>query len=185
MKNLTFLTKLSRRVASLRRDQSGVSAVEFALVLPLMLTLYLGAVETSQAVAIHRKVTLAARTVADLASQVGSINNTDMTNMLTAARAVIAPFPDGVLQVTVSAVTIDANGIAKVTWSDTLNGTARAVDSTVPLPSALNVANTQLIWSEVHYNYTPTVGYMITGTLNLFDQIYMRPRLSETVKRTT
>jgi Flp pilus assembly protein TadG len=108
-----------------------------------------------------------------------------MTNMLTAAWAVIAPFPDGVLQVTVSAVTIDANGIAKVTWSDTLNGTARAVDSTVPLPSALNVANTQLIWSEVHYNYTPTVGYMITGTLNLFDQIYMRPRLSETVKRTT
>jgi len=185
MKDFSFLTRLSRKVASLRRDQNGVSAVEFAMLLPLMVTLYLGAVEVSQAVSIHRKVTLTARTVADLASQVTSINNADMTNMLTAASAVIAPFASGELKVTVSAVSIDANGIARVTWSDTLNGTARAVNSTVALPSALNVPNSQLIWSEVHYNYLPTVGYVVTGALNLFDQIYMRPRLSESVNRTT
>ena len=77
MKNLAFLTRLSRRAVSLRRDQRGVSAVEFAMLLPLMVTLYLGAVEISQGVAIHRKVTLTARTVADLASQVTSINNAD------------------------------------------------------------------------------------------------------------
>ena len=185
MKNFSFLTRLSRKVASLRRDQKGVSAVEFAMMLPLMVTLYLGAVEVSQAVAIHRKVTLTARTVADLASQVTSINNADMTNMLTAASAVVAPFPSGELKVTVSAVTIDANGIARVAWSDTLNGTARAVNSTVSLPSAVNIPNSQLIWSEVRYNYLPTVGYVVTGALNLFDQIYMRPRLSESVNRTT
>ena len=40
-----------------------------------------------------------------------------------------------------------------------------------------------LIWSEVAYNYKPTIGYVITGTLNLSDQIWMRPRLSETVTR--
>ncbi len=185
MKDFSFLTRLSRKFASLRRDQKGVSAVEFAMMLPLMVTLYLGAVEVSQAVAIHRKVTLTARTVADLASQVTSINNADMTNMLTAASAVVAPFPSGELKVTVSAVTIDANGIARVAWSDTLNGTARAVNSTVSLPSAVNIPNSQLIWSEVRYNYLPTVGYVVTGALNLFDQIYMRPRLSESVNRTT
>ena len=79
-------------MSSFRRDQRGVSAVEFAMLLPLMITLYLGAVEISQGVAIDRKVTLTARTVADLASQVTSINNSDMTNMLNAAAAVIAPF---------------------------------------------------------------------------------------------
>ena len=62
----------------------GVSAVEFAMLLPLMITLYLGGVEISQGVAIDRKVTLTTRTVADLASQVSSINNADMTNMLNA-----------------------------------------------------------------------------------------------------
>jgi Flp pilus assembly protein TadG len=185
MKSFSFLTRLSQRITSLRRDQKGVSAVEFAMLLPLMVTLYLGAVEISQGVAIHRKVTLTARTVADLASQVTSINNASMSNMLKAAEAVIAPFDKNQLKVTVTAVTIDANGIAKVAWSDALNGTPRAVNSTVSLPTALNVANSQLIWSEVHFNYLPTIGYVVTGALNLFDQLYMRPRLSETVARTT
>ena len=51
------------------------------------------------------------------------------------------------------------------------------------LPAALNVANTTLIWSEVSYSYKPAIGYVITGTLNLSDQICMRPRLSDTVTR--
>jgi Flp pilus assembly protein TadG len=183
MKTFTLLAGLSRQVSALRRDQKGVSAVEFAMILPLMLTLYLGAVELSQGVAIHRKVTLTARTVADLASQVTSINNADMTNMLNATSAVVAPFDASKLKVVVSAVTIDNNGTAKVVWSDTRNGTARGVGSTVTLPTALNVNNTTLIWSEVTYAYRPTIGYVITGTLNLADQIYMRPRLSDTVTR--
>ena len=61
------------------------------MLLPLMITLYLGSVEVSQGIGIDRKVTLTARTVADLASQVSSINNTDMTNLLTASQSVIAP----------------------------------------------------------------------------------------------
>jgi hypothetical protein len=78
---------------------------------------------------------------------------------------------------------VDANGSAKVKWSDTLGGTARAVGASVTLPAALNVANTSLIWSEVSYSYKPAIGYVITGTLNLSDQLYMRPRISEKVER--
>jgi hypothetical protein len=36
----------------------------------------------------------------------------------------------------------------------------------------------------VQYTYKPVIGYVISGTLTLKDQIYMRPRLSEDVKRT-
>jgi Flp pilus assembly protein TadG len=183
MKKFAFLTKLTKRLSSFRGDQRGISAVEFAMLLPLMITLYFGVVEISQGVAAHRKVTLTARTIADLASQVTNINNTEMGNMMNAASSVLSPFDVSKLKVTVSAVSIDANGIAKVVWSDTLNGTARAVDSTVTVPTALNVVNTQLVWSEVTYAYDPAVGQAITGTLNLFDQIYMRPRLSETINR--
>ena len=175
---------LLEQTRSLIADQRGVSAVEFAMLLPLMITLYLGAVEISQGVGIDRKVTLTTRTVADLASQVSSINNSDMTNLLNASAAVIVPYDTSKLKVTVSEVTIDSNGTAKIVWSDTLNGTARAVGSTVTLPTALNVASTSLIWSEVSYTYKPTIGYVVTGTLNLADQIYMRPRVSDSVTRT-
>jgi len=85
--------------------------------------------------------------------------------------------------VTVTSVNIDANNRATVTWSDSLNGTARTVGSTVTVPTALIVANSSLIWSEVQYLYKPTVGYIITGTLTLKDQLYMAPRLSTAVTR--
>jgi Flp pilus assembly protein TadG len=87
-----FQLPLSQQVAGLGREQDGGTAVEFAMLLPLMLTLYLGAVEISQAVAIDRKVTLTSRTVADLASQASSISSSDMSNILGASSAVIAPY---------------------------------------------------------------------------------------------
>ncbi len=183
MKNMTRRFSVSQGFARFAGDQRGASAVEFAMLLPLMLTLYLGTVEVSQGVGIDRKVTLTTRTAADLAAQVSSINNAGMTNLLNATSAVIAPYDPSKLKVTVSLVTIDANGSAKIAWSDTLNGSKRATGSVVTLPAALNVANTSLVWSEVSYSYTPTIGYVVTGTLNLSDQIYMRPRLSDTITR--
>jgi Flp pilus assembly protein TadG len=153
------------------------------MLMPFMLALYFGTVEVTQGVAVDRKVTLTARTLADLASQVSSIDNAGMTNILNATAAIIAPYDQTKLKVVVSAVTIDNNGAAKIVWSDTLNGTRRTVGATVTLPTALNVANTTLIWSEVTYSYKPVVGYVVTGTLTLSDQMYMRPRLSDSVTR--
>ena len=81
------------RLRRFRRDREGVSAVEFALTLPLMLTLYLGGVEAGDGFAIQFKATLAARTVTDLASQYVSINNAAMSSILRAATTVVAPYP--------------------------------------------------------------------------------------------
>jgi Flp pilus assembly protein TadG len=184
MRTIASFIGLSRQLARFAHDRRGVSAVEFAMLLPLMITLYLGTVEISQGVAINRKVTLTTRTVADLASQVSSINNADMTNILKATAAVVAPYDASKLKVVVSAVTIGADSVAKVTWSDTLNGTKYEPGTVITtIKPALKVPNTTLIWSEVTYLYKPTIGYMISGTLTLADQIFMRPRLSDTVTR--
>lgn len=172
------------RLYRLTVDQRGASAVEFAMVLPLMVALYFGAVELSEGIGISRKVSLTARTVADLVARVSSINNAGMTDVLNASTAVMAPYSTTPLRITVSSVKIDANGRATIDWSDTRNGTARAVGSTVTLPGALVIPNTSLIWSEVQYDYRPAVGYVITGTLTLKDQLFMSPRVSSSVTRT-
>ena len=173
---------LLRRVSGCARDERGVSAVEFALILPLMVALYLGGAEVSQGLTIDRKVTLVARTVADLAAQTTEITTTnDMTNILDAATAVIQPYSIDKAKVVVSQVSIDSNGIAKIDWSDTKNGTKRTPGSVVTLPGPINIPNSSLIWSEVSYNYEPAIGYIITGPMTLTDQIYMRPRKSDKV----
>jgi Flp pilus assembly protein TadG len=161
-----------------------VSAVEFALLLPLMLTLYLGSTEVSTGIAINRKVTLTAHALADLASQYTSIDNSDMSNILNASSDIIAPYPVANLQAVVSELSINAQGVASVVWSDTLNGTARSVGQIVTIPTALAVPNSYLILGEVQYSYKPPIGYVLTNTLTLQDHIYMRPRQSSSVART-
>lgn len=185
MKRLAcFAKRLVQPFAHFSADRRGVSAVEFALLLPLMVTLYLGTVEVSQGISVDRKVTMTARTVADLISQVTTVNNSGMNDILNASIAVMYPYSVSPLKVTVTEIYIDANNKATVVWSDGYNGSGRAVGSTVTVPSALLIANSYLIWSEVQYGYKPTVGYIITGTLNLSDQLYMAPRLSTSVSRT-
>jgi Flp pilus assembly protein TadG len=181
MRVALLAARVRRPLRRFLRDKRGVSAVEFAMLLPLMITLYLGGVEVSSAIAVDRKTTLVARTLGDLVAQSTSVNAADMTNILNAATTVVQPYSSSLLKVTVSRVDVDANGSAKVIWSKAQNTTARAANSSVTLPAALNTANTSLIWAETQYAYTPTIGYVITGTMQLKDQIYMRPRLSDTV----
>lgn len=167
-----------RRVTQLTRDKRGVSAVEFALLAPLMVGIYLGSVEISEGINVDRKVTLAAGAIANLAGQSTTISSSDMTNLFDATSTIMSPYSTTPLKVTVSCISIDANKVAKVKWSATRNGTARAAGSSITLPSALLVASTQLIYGETSYTYRPTIGYVITGSLNLSDTMYQSPRIS-------
>ncbi len=170
--------------AGFLRDARGVSAVEFAMILPVMMVLYRGGVEISRAISINRKVTLAARTMADLVAQVQKVNATDIGNVLTAGESIAWPFNDASLKLRVSNVKIDPMGVAKVEWSRARNRTPRANNETVTVPAGINIPNTSLVWGEVEYLYTPQIGggfSIIKEGLLLHDQIYMRPRLNDNV----
>jgi Flp pilus assembly protein TadG len=160
-------------------DRRGVSAVEFALLAPVMITLYVGCAEISDGVGADRKVTMTAAAVANLASQVTTISTSDMTNIMDATSAIIAPYSTSQLSITVSCISIDSQSRATVKWSVTRGGTARS--GSVTIPTALAVANSQLVLGEASYQYRPTVGYTVTGTLNLSDRMYMSPRITAPV----
>ena len=57
------------RRSNLSQDCRGVAAIEFAMIVPIMLVMFFGTVEFSSGVAVDRKVTLMARTLSDLTSQ--------------------------------------------------------------------------------------------------------------------
>jgi Flp pilus assembly protein TadG len=175
--------RLRRHLRRFARDRKAVSAVEFAIVLPFMLTLYLGGVEAGDGLAVQFKSTLAARTVADLASQYVSIDNATMSSILGAASAVVTPYSAANMVVTVSEVATNAKGQGTITWSDSLNGTAHSVGQSVTLPTALQTPNISLIWGEVTYPFTPQMGYVLTGTINIYQSVFFYPRLSSSVAR--
>lgn len=169
----TMPLRMPRLLSRFARDKRGVSAVEFAFLAPLMIAMYLGVVEISDGVAADRKVTLTAGALANLVGQSQTLVTADMTNIFNASTAIMKPYSVGNLKATVSCLKIDLTGKATVAWSETSGGTARAVGSGATIPPALAIPSTSLVWSEVSYAYTPIIGYTITGTLNLTDQMFM------------
>lgn len=173
-----------RRRRGFVADRRGVSAVEFAMLLPLMMTLFLGSVEATQGIATNRKVTLTAHALGDLASQYTDINNADMSNILAAGSAIIAPYAAANLREVVSELSINSQGQASVVWSDTLNGTALTAGQIVSVPASLAVPNSYLILAQVSYGYNPTYAFVMTGTVTLQDTSYVLPRQSTSIART-
>ena len=175
--------------AALFRDPSAIAATEFAVIVPIMLVMFFGTVEFSSAVAIDRKVTIMARTVADLTSQGATVNDTDLTNFFAASLAIMTPYDKTPTNATVSELYIDpASGDVRVQWS---KGSApRSVGSVVTaiVPTSLIsrdpntnaiLPNQYLIFSEVSYLYVPTIGYVMVKTgVNMNDVAYTRPRQS-------
>jgi len=168
-----------------RASRSGVSAIEFALILPIMALLFCGTVDVSDAVTVNRKITRATDTLGDLVSQVTSISNADMKNILDISAAIMSPYSTTPLKMVISGVAIDSKGKATVTWSDARNRTALTKGSTVTLPSGIATPDSFLIVTEVTYAYEPTIGYVMTGTFNLKDVSYTKPRAGTTVARTS
>lgn len=178
------LGRLFRPFNRLAGDRSGVSAVEFAMILPIMVSLYLGGNEIGTGLTISRKVAHVSSSLSDLVAQSKTITDTDMTNILDAAAAVITPYSQANLTLRLSLIKVDAAGTATVMWSDARNTTALAAGSVVTtVPAEVKTANTYLIAGEVHYDYLPTIGYVMTGHFDLHDTFYLRPRLSSDVKR--
>src|SRR3954471_15565527 len=139
--------RVRRAVASLRDDCRGIAATEFAMIVPLMLTLFFGVIEFSSGVAVDRKVTLVARTLSDLTSQSTTVTDTDLTNFTATGKAIMTPYSATPLNSTVSELYVDPTTLAaKVKWS---KGTSpRGLDTTVIIPAALQIGGTYLIYSE-------------------------------------
>ena len=160
-------------------DGSGLAATEFAVIVPLMLVMFFGTVEFSSAVAIDRKVTLMARTLSDLTSQSTSVADSDMTNFFAASTGILTPYDATPVSSTITELYVDSTQTAHVQWS---KGTApRTQKSVVSIPTTLAIAGTYLIFSEVSYLYTPSIGYVLKGAITLSDVAYTRPRQSTCV----
>lgn len=159
------------------KSDSGIAAVEFAMTLPIMLVLFFGVVEISNAVAVYRKVTLMAHTLSDLTSQSQEVQDSDLNNFFAASTGVMMPYSPTPITQTITELWVNPSGQAFVQWS--VGSSPLAARSPFPsLPSSLAVPNSYVIFSQVSYVYTPVVGYVIAKSgITLSDFAYTRPRV--------
>jgi Flp pilus assembly protein TadG len=187
------MLKLAKSLLQRRAGESGMAAVEFALIAPIMMLLFFGLVETCNALNAHQKVTAVASTAADLTSQATQVSKADLADIYAASSAIMSPFSASDVTITISSITgTKARNIGKVVWSQTNGkGTAHTVGSTIIIGDPTTLANDDtgllpadcdsaaqcsLIFAEVSYNYTSPYGKFITGVLKMADLFYSKPR---------
>lgn len=177
----------SRLVASIRRfwlDRRGVSAVEFALIAPVVMLIYFGMVEFCQGYMAQRRAGHTASTVADLVAQSDATSTQDLAAVFAIGDMIMRPFSADNLSIRVSSVTMDDKGVARVDWShaNDKNLPAREKAEIISdLPPGLIENEQSLILGETEFGYNSAFGQVIKKPIRFTRSYYLRPRTVEKV----
>lgn len=188
-----MLARLGRIVQALKSfglAERGVAVVEFALILPIMLLVYLGSVEAGALISTDRKVQAVAGAIGDLVARADkSLTTAQMQDYFRAASGIMTPYsPDPVLQM-VTVIAVDDSGGTKVLWSRQFQNqtysthTAHAVNASYPLPKemiAISKGRT-VIAAEASYAYVPLFGLIFNQPINLSRSSFYQPRSGGTI----
>ncbi|MFD2052758.1 TadE/TadG family type IV pilus assembly protein [Mesorhizobium calcicola] len=185
-------TGIWRKAIRFWSDRRGIAAVEFALIMPILLIMYFVTMEASQAIETSKKVSRIGSMVADLVTQQPTVVKADIDAIMQIGTITLQPYNRSAPSITVTAiqVTTDATPLVQVVWSRKLvNGVASAGPTTTTVPSTLKVAGTFLIRVDSNLGYKPVITWSAgsqqkLGLTSAFNNIsmgetyYLRPRRS-------
>lgn len=166
------------------RAKSGVAAVEFALLAPMMIFLLFGSIDLIDALSTSKRVEVTTVSLADVVSRDTEVDDDEIDGLWAAANMLMFPDDSLTMDLRVTSVRIESNSSARVVWSEGRNSLAPlGVGSSVPLPPAMMNPGTSIIMTEARYRYNPPVGFLFIGGTNLQHTAYRRSRLVDPIPR--
>lgn len=161
-------------------DQRGLAAIEFALIAPIMIILYLGLTEFCQAYMAERRTSHTTAMVADLVAQSDKTTSEKIDEVFAIGQLIMKPFPADPLLVRVTSVTMNDTGVASVDWSKSNNQAAFPKrdkgDPVTDLPAGLISKDESLIIGETNYEYNSAFKAAMPGPIVFKRTYYLRPR---------
>jgi len=176
---MKLLNRLRQIIDRFGEDTKAVAAVEFALVVPVMLLLYVGSVEGSSLISMDRRVQTIAGAMGDLVSRSNvKVAACDIKDFFQASAGIMAPYSTAQLQQVVSSIFVKADGTTEVKWSKSNGGTTLEVGKPYELPAAMtNISlNAYVIVSTASYSYTPITGIIYDHPIQLRRENFYLPR---------
>jgi len=186
-------------------DRRGAAAIEFALIAPLLLSLYFVTMEVGQGIETNKKVSRVGSLVADLITQQNTITAGEIDSIMDIGAAILQPYGRSkpTIRITAIEVTNESTPKVKVVWSRKLENGAPDRDETPgqpparPLPPKLKVKGTFLIRVQSELDYKPVITWSADqqqvlglgvmgkifkdGILDMGEVYYLRPRASTTI----
>ena len=184
MKMAHFAPNLTR----LLKNKSGIGAVEFSLLAPVLLLLYFSTFELTVAFTVFGRVSRASSTIADLIASQTQVDKNYLGTMPDVMASIMAPYTAAdATTLKMSGIKLDGAAKATIDWSmDKNKGKPYTVGSNTTVPDDLKVANTYLIRSElvVPYStlvYIPGMAYSKLSSMTFTKVYYFAPRLGANV----
>jgi Flp pilus assembly protein TadG len=174
-----------RFVRGFRRDVRGIAAVEFGLIVPLLLLMLIGTVEVSRAVAMDRRFNLVTTMVADLVAREDKITAADLTAIYKIVNQVMSPYDASSLKVSVIPVMASSTNASNTkVYAGTANrpshngGPQLAKCASYTLTQSLIAKGASVIVVETSYTFEPIFLNYVLGKSSWTDKAYAIPRRS-------
>jgi Flp pilus assembly protein TadG len=202
MRSKNFLRNaLPARLRNFAAGEQGVTAIEFALVLPVVLLILLGCFEVPRFVLIYQKIARTSAGVADLVAQADEpLQRNQMNDIFTAGKVMMQPY-DVVAngKIIVSSINnpnpsplTNCGGTpgVKVSWQKDNGGNAKDPGTGDPVGSRVGtkcqppvipadlmpLTNEEVLTAEVFFDYAPIFANLIYKGSQLYTVSYTRPR---------
>ena len=186
------------KIAEFASDRRAVAALEFALIAPLLLSMYFVTMEVAQGIEANKKVGRVGSMVADLVTQQQETSPGELNAILAIGKATLQPYnrSEPIITITAIEITDEVTPKVKVVWSRKLEnglfGDGPAKESITTVPPALEIKGSFLIRVESTLEYEPVITWTADNKTSLglsaaFDGIsmeetyHLRPRMSQSV----
>ncbi len=176
--------RLAQRFRDFFRCRRGAGAIEFAIVVPVLLVLYIGGAELTMAFTLDRKLKHVATTLADLSSQQRYIRAEELDDMLSIAGRFLQPYDAAPFSITISGIEIDADGNGTVAWTRARHGVESERSFQFDFAELEAPRSSFVVAAEAQYAYHPQGGYGLQNPIKLQTVIYFQPRTGGRVECT-
>jgi hypothetical protein len=163
--------------------QSGVAAIEFAFILPVMLILYFGMMDLTTLIVNNRKITTVAGAVADLTSQNRTtVLKSQVDDYMRVTNLIVNPLPDDGVTVKVFGYRNSGGTPSKIWETSNASGPGCSATPSTSGYSDLMTAGNDLVVAQACMTYEPWVATFLGKNLlgdtffNVEQAVVVRPR---------
>lgn len=172
-------SSLLSRVRRFRDANSGLAAIEFALILPVMLAMYFGVVEACNSLEAKRKMENVASMTGQLVAQTEVATDDYIANVFSAAEMAFEPYnivPLKVVVTSIHRVQVNGNWRNEVIWSKGYHDSPHSEGDVINPPDGLLENNRGVILTEVEYLHTSVFADYFSGPLTFKKTFWTHPR---------
>ena len=175
---------LFRTIFKLIKNNQAVAAIEFALIVPILLILFVGGFEITRYVLLYQKISKTTSSLSDLAARAPELNEADIANSFNATEHLMAPYYDEA-EVRVIFSSIMDNGTGNlINWQRCGGGTLDVQSdlgeqgdyATLPTGFDLDL-NEDTILAEIYVEYNSVIGMNFIAESTIRKARYSHPRL--------